>query len=318
MRTVLQRWLDALRRKLYLARLPNISADIIENGRQLWSIDRRLRRVQEALGRIENRQLAAAAVPALGANEFRVYSQWGEDGIIQHLLRHVPIERRIFVEFGVEDYEEANTRFLLTHDNWAGLVIDGDPDNIARLKSSQVYWLHNLKALHAFITRENINALLRDNGVDGEIGLLSIDVDGMDYWIWEAIDSVEPAIVVIEYNSLFGPHEALTVPYDPAFDRRRAHHSLIYYGASLKALWQLGQRKGYALVGCGSAGLNAFFVRRDRLRPPLEELSAEQAYVQGQFCEAHDDQGQRVKMTHAQQAELLRTLPLVRLEAQGT
>lgn len=303
-------------RKLSPARLvPEVLKQVCSLRQQVRYLEQRVRSLQEALGRIEARQIAALPPGAsLQEREFRVYSQWGEDGILQHLTGVVSIERRVFVEFGVESYQEANTRFLLVNDNWAGLVIDGDAGEIEQVRRSREYWLYNLKAAHAFITRENINALLTEHGVSGEIGLLSIDLDGMDYWVWDAIDVIDPAIVVVEYNSRFGPDDAVTVPYDPQFDRRRAHHSLLYYGASLKALALLGKRKGYSLVGCGSAGLNAFFVRND-LRPEcLPEQTPEEAYLVGQFCEAHDADGTRIKMSHEDQMRLVRGLPLVNVE----
>lgn len=283
---------------------------------QLHAVERRLRLLQEGLGRVEARQLAGDDSPDLAAHEFRVFSQWGEDGIIDRLVRHVPIARKLFVEFGVEGYDEANTRFLLVHHNWAGLVIDGSAWGISRVRNSPEYWLYNLKAVEAFITAENINQLLGGNGVAGEIGLLSIDIDGMDYWVWKAIDVVTPAIVVIEYNHRFGIDDAVTVPYDPAFDRWKAHHSILYYGASLKALCQLAAEKGYAFVGCGSAGLNAFFVRRDLRPASVPELSPEAGFVDGQFCEAHNDRGERVKMSLDEQRRLVRSLPLVHLDQQ--
>jgi hypothetical protein len=305
---------DRLRHSLNLHLLPFLNTAQTDSRTLLWGVSRRLRLIQEALGRIEARQCEALNGVGLQAREFRVYSQWGEDGIIQHLVRHVPIPRKIFVEFGVEDYEEANTRFLLINDNWAGLVLDGSADNIQRLKESRLYWRYNLKAAHAFITRENINSLLEDNGVRGEIGLLSIDIDGMDYWVWEAITAVDPAIVVIEYNHLFGPHDAVVVPYDPAFDRHRAHSSLVYYGASLKALCLLGARKGYDFVGCGSSGLNAFFVRRDRRPETVPALSCEEGFVEGQFCEYHDAEGRPAKLSREELQALVRGMPLVTVD----
>ena len=268
-------------------------------------------RMQEALGRIEARQLAALAAQELSANEFQVHSQWGEDGILQHLLRQVPVARKVFVEFGVEDYTEANTRFLLTQNGWSGLVLDGGAANIAAIKKDPIYWRHNLKAAAAFITRENINALLRDNGVSGEIGLLSIDVDGNDYWIWEAIDAVQPALVVVEYNARFGGERAVTVPYDAAFVRSTAHHSMIYYGASLAALVALGRRKGYAFVGANTAGNNAFFVRRELRPDALREVTAAEGFVPCQFRETRDERGRLAFLSAAEEAALLARLPLV-------
>ena len=234
--------------------------------------------MQEALGRLESRQLAEMNSAELANNEFMVYSQWGEDGIIQHLLRHIPIEKKIFVEFGVENYIESNTRFLLVNNNWSGLVIDGSEKNIMYIKNDPIYWKTNLKAEHAFITKENINTLLTKNGISGEIGILSVDIDGNDYWVWDAINVITPAIVIIEYNSLFGPQAKVSVPYDAAFQRTKAHYSNLYFGASLAALCSVAENKGYCFVGSNSAGCNAFFVRRE-LMQNIPSVSAEMGYV---------------------------------------
>lgn len=274
-----------------------------------------LGQMREALGRIEARQCAEKGASSFTAHEFQVYSQWGEDGLIQRLIREVKIARKIFVEFGVETYTEANTRFLLVNDNWSGLVLDGGESNIRTIRRSDVYWRHNLKAVQAFITRENINELLRDNGVTGEIGLLSVDIDGNDYWVWEAIDAVAPALVIVEYNSRFGAERAVTVPYDPKFVRQEAHSSCAYYGASLAALVALGRRKGYAFVGSNTAGNNAFFVRRDLLPATLREVSVAEGYVALQFREARDAQGKLAFMSPEQEAKLVNALPLVEVPA---
>lgn len=275
------------------------------------SLDARIQFIQEALGRIEVRQLSDKCLPELQQNEFKVYSQWGEDGIIQKLLRHITIVRKVFIEFGVQNYIESNTRFLLVNNNWAGLVIDGSQENINFIKQDSIYWRHNLKAECNFITRTNVNSIFEKNGINGEIGILSIDIDGNDYWIWEAINSVDPAIVIVEYNARFGPDRAVTVPYDPKFVRDQAHYSMIYYGASLKALCLLGNRKGYAFVGCNSAGNNAFFVRRDLMVPSLVELSATDGFVQNQFREARDINGELSFLTYDQEVAMLERLPLV-------
>jgi hypothetical protein len=278
---------------------------------RLRSIEERCKKIQEALGRIEGRQLEDLPPSEIHKSEFRVFSQWGEDGILQHLLRHIPISRRVFVEFGVENYTESNTRYLLTKDHWAGLVIDGDPKNIDFIKNEDIYWRYNLKADTAFITRENINDLIRRNGISGEIGLLSVDIDGNDYWVWEAVDVISPSIVVVEYNARFGPQRAVTVPYDPAFVRTTAHHSNIYYGVSLAALCLLGKRKGFSLVGCNSAGNNAFFVREE-LRPiSLPELTPAEGFVRSQFRESRDVDGALTYLSEVQEEAILDKLPLI-------
>lgn len=268
-------------------------------------------RVQEAIGRIETRQIRAINPRDWHAWEFSVYSQFGEDGLLQYLTAQVPIARKLFVEFGAQRYTEANTRLLTVQDHWSGLLLEADGDAVAAIRQNPIYWQFNLKAVQAMVTRENINALLRDNGMSGEIGVLSIDIDGNDYWVWEAITEVQPAIVVIEYNHRYGPERAVTIPYDAQFSRGRAHSSMIYYGASLAALHRLGERKGYALVGCTRAGNDAFFVRRDLLRPPLEARTPGQAFVAGQFRESRDAQGQLLFLSAEEEQAILSTLPLV-------
>lgn len=226
--------------------------------------------------------------------EFKVFSQFGDDGIIQYLIRQLDLgpEWQRFVEFGVEDYSEANTRFLLLNDNWSGLVLDGSSDSMAALRRTSLCWRHELTAIGAFITRENINGLLAGNGFAGKLGILSIDIDGNDYWVWEAIEGVDAAIVITEYNSVFGARHAISVPYDPAFQRMKAHHSALYWGASLAALAHVSQRKGYILAGCNSAGNNAYFIRADLAKAAgLAGLTVEQAFVASKFRESRDESG---------------------------
>jgi hypothetical protein len=199
----------------------------------------------------------------LSEAEFRVYSQWGEDGILEWLIRRLPISSHRFIEFGVADYREANTRFLLVNRNWKGLVMDGSLQNMKRVREEEIYWRHDLSAVCAFIERDNIDRLIAQNGFCGNVGVLSIDIDGNDYWIWEAIDTVKADIVVCEYNAVFGDLHAVSVPYSPNFHRAAAHSSHLYFGASISALCFLARRNGYELVGTNHSGSNAFFVRRD-------------------------------------------------------
>ncbi|HSI62720.1 MAG TPA: hypothetical protein VLE43_06365 [Candidatus Saccharimonadia bacterium] len=231
--------------------------------------------------------------------EFQVFSQWGEDGILQHLIHHLKVPHQSFVEFGVETYTEASTRFLVQKDNWRGLVLDGSEENVARIRQDNLYWRHDLTAVASFITPENINQLIRDAGFAGDLGILSVDVDGMDYWIWKAIDSVNPWIVIVEYNSVFGPDAAVTIPPDASFQRSKAHFSNVFYGASLAALEHLALEKGYVLVGTNSAGNNAFFLRKD-IAGPFLARTAKEAFVEAKFREARDSGG---KLTFASPAE---------------
>ncbi len=216
-----------------------------------------------AIGRLESHLLEVRSPANLEATEFRVFSQFGEDGIIQHLIRTVKPHETTFVEIGTGDYRESNTRFLAQNNNWRGVVIDGGEDHVKFVLGTALSWRHDVEPVSAFVTRENVNELISSNGLSGKIGLLSVDVDGIDYWLWEAIDVVNPAIVVSEYNALWGPDATITVPYDPAFVNSEKHYSQTYFGASLGALVHQATQRGYRFVGCASNGANAFFVRED-------------------------------------------------------
>jgi len=228
--------------------------------------------------------------------EFKVFSQFGDDGIIQYLINRLAPLPDSFVEFGVGNYRESNTRFLLLNDNWRGLVLDRDQNRIEQIQNDKIYWRHTLTAKQAWITRDNINELLRGGGFSGEIGLLSIDIDGNDYWVWEKLDVVDPVIVIVEYNSIFGPNLAVTIPYDPEFARLKAHYSGQFWGASLSALTLLANRKGYSLVGCNGAGNNAYFVRRDKL-DNLRALAAKEAFVDARWRDSRDQNGNLTHLT---------------------
>lgn len=254
-------------------------------------VARQLDELRLAIGRLESRRARSRECTGLRDAEFKVFSQFGEDGIIQYLLARVPIANPTFVEFGVQDYSESNTRFLLGNDGWRGLIIDAGSAHRRFIAERELDWRHDLTAISAFITRENIDGLLRAAGFAGDIGLLSVDIDGNDYWVLEAIEAVSPRILVVEYNALFGPELAVTIPYAPGFERHRAHWSGAYYGASLAGLAELGARKGYGLVGCNSAGNNAFFVRRDVLGD-LPALAPRDAWVMSRFRDSRDERGQ--------------------------
>lgn len=154
--------------------------------------------------------------------------------------------------------------------------------------------MHDLKPVPAFVTTENINTLIRDNGFDGEVGILSIDIDGNDYWVWKAISCVQADIVICEYNSRFGSERAVTIPYDSNFYRTDAHSSNLYFDASIRALTLLGQQKGYALVYGNEIGSNLFFIRRELLNDVVYEKTVEECYVRAKYRQARDPQGKLI------------------------
>jgi len=194
---------------------------------------------------------------------FRGYSQLDEDGMIQEMFKRIGVSQRVFVEFGVGDGTENNTLYLLLS-GWRGLWIDGNEANSAciRRQLAQFMKTGQLTFVQGFVDRDSINQMIGDAHYSGEIDLLSIDIDGNDYWVWEAMSVLQPRAVVIEYNAVFRPPLAIVAEYKKDF----VWDGTSYYGASLKALETLGSRKGYALVGCSLSGINAFFVRQDLVR----------------------------------------------------
>ncbi len=256
------------------------------------------------------RMLDDGPIATLRSSEFRAFSQAGEDGIIQYLISRVPIGKDVFVEFGVEDYTQSNTRFLMMNNNWGGVVIDADEANISHIMKSPLYWSGELTAVKAFINRDNINDLIKSGGVSGDIGLLSVDIDGNDYWVWERIDVVSPRIVVCEYNNLFGSKESVTIPYSPDFVRTKAHYSRLYFGASLKALCTLAEKKGYNFVGCDSFGTNAFFVRKD-VAAEVPAVACEKGYVKNKVRESQDREGRLTFVPGDDRIKLIQDMPVV-------
>jgi hypothetical protein len=248
--------------------------------------------------------------------EFRGFSQWGEDGILDWLVERLPGIPEKFVEFGVENYRESNTRLLLWLRNWRGLVIDGSLPHVNDIRKQDVSWRFDLKAACAFIDRDNINDLISLSEFGDEIGLLSIDVDGNDYWIWQNLNVVKPVIVVCEYNAVFGDLRRITIPYRPDFCRSRAHYSNLYFGASLQALIELGKTKGYTFVGTNSNGCNAFFVRHDRAPAILDSLEDVSSHG-SRFLESRDMTGRLSFVRGGRRVDAIRNMPVFDLDLQS-
>jgi len=242
--------------------------------------------------------------------EFKVFSQWGDDGIIQWLVNSLDFPNKTFIEFGVANYRESNTRFLMMNNNWSGLVMDGSKTNVAQIINSEYFWKYTLSAKAAFIDVENINNLLSSSGLSKEVGILHIDLDGNDYWVWKEIDAISPIVVILEYNSVFGVDRAITTPYEKTFFRTSAHYSNLYWGASLRAFYQLSIEKGYAFIGCNSAGVNAYFVRKDKLNINVREMPLESGYILSMFRDSRDREGKLNYLTEGDRIEAIRGMPV--------
>lgn len=253
-------------------------------------------------------------IASLDEVEFQIFSQRGEDGIIQYIINKIEIPNPVFIEFGVETYVESNTRFLLMNNNWSGLVIDGSKKNINFIKNDFIYWKYNITAVESFITKDNINSLISSYTKIEDIGLLSVDIDGNDYWIWQAIDTIKPRIVICEYNSAFGANKKVTVPYKENFVRNKEHFSELYFGASLAAFCNLADQKGYDFIGTSSAGVNAYFVRKD-LSSPFKKLKESASFNESDNRDSKDIKGNLTFLRHHERLEIIKNKFVFDLEA---
>ena len=196
------------------------------------------------------------------AQRFHIGSQNEEDGITLALINLVGTTNRRFLELG-SGLNGGNTGFLAETCGWTGLMVDGKSRNVARLAARFARYGVDTKAV--WITRDNVNQVACDHHLDGEIDLLSMDLDGNDYWVWRALDACTPRMVILEFNHWFGAERAVTVPYDPAFNRDKSGGRVTrrFYGASLAAFEQLGHEKGYRLVLVEPSAVNAYLLRND-------------------------------------------------------
>ena len=195
--------------------------------------------------------------------DFKVFSQNGEDGIIDYLLFSLQIEKPKFIEIGVGDYYESNTRFLFERSSGDGLIIDIIDNLQKRVEKNIRLWRGNVKILNRKIDSENILATLKEFNFFDNIDLFSIDVDGIDYWILEKMPKKFCKLIVAEYNPYFGSNLEISVPNDKNFDRSKYHHSNLCFGASLKSIINLLDRKGFIFLGTNLFKNNAFFVNSD-------------------------------------------------------
>ncbi len=191
---------------------------------------------------------------------WRAFSQTDEDGMIQEIFQRIGATSRRFLEIGAGDGLENNTAYLLTS-GWSGTWIEADPTRSAAILRNCDAAIRDerLAVIGAAATPDGIDELIRDSGLAGEIDLLSLDIDGNDYHVLRRIEAVRPRVVVVEYNASYRPPVRWIMNYDP--DHR--WDGTNYFGASLSAYEDIMSERGYALVGCNLAGVNAFFVRAD-------------------------------------------------------
>lgn len=242
---------------------------------------------------------------------FRVFSQFDDDGIIQYLIQVLKLEKDgKFIEFGVGDFYESNSHFLLVNNNWSGFVIDGSESNVYKIQNSPIYWKFDIKAIREFVTAENVNELLNKSEFY-KVNYIHIDLDGNDYWVLKSLnlEKFSPDILILEYNSHFGYEREISIPYDPKFYRTDAHFSNQYYGASLLALKNLAEGKGYYFIGCNSAGNNAYFLaneHKDKVKP----MEIRDGFINAKFRDSRNENGDLTYLSRNEAFKLIKGLPV--------
>ena len=234
-------------------------------------------------------------LPNFNDTGFRVYSQNDEDGLLVFIFSLIGFTNKKLIDMAFGSPYGANTTNLLCNWYFHGLLVEGTDvsngkDFFAKHSDTSIY---PPKLVQSWITAENVNQLCLDNGFSGEVDLFSLDIDGVDYWIWKALDAVNPRVVVVEYVNFIPCDKSLTVPYSPNFSRFEIHEDFL--GATLSAFVKLAKEKGYRLVGVNKYGFNAFFVRNDIGKEYLPEISAESCFEHQQAKDGIRDRYPKVK-----------------------
>jgi hypothetical protein len=241
--------------------------------------------------------------------EFKAFSQFGEDGILSWLTRDFCPADRTFVEIGVGSYDEANTRYLASksHNPWKGVIIDCNADHL-NFGIHPDSWKWNVSPVQALVTSSNINDILLENDIRDEIGIFSLDIDSTDYWVWNSVVVIQPKIVVLEFNYVFGPTACVTSLNSNDSRKPVDDRSGQFFGASLQAMVALSAKKGYTFVGTTSTGVNSFFVRDDlvsKIWPGYSPLEVSQQWVDGGFANVRDHKGSLLRLSLAEKQAMI-------------
>ncbi len=273
---------DALRRAI--DRASRVMADSLK---ETLAIDRESYSQQMQRGICNQYQLLRSAgiapYPNIRDAGFRAYSQFEEDGIILYILSMIGFKTRRVVEMCCGSGEECMTTNLILNHGFDGFLFDGSADNIRRaerfFRSKHDCLLYSPVLKAAWITAENVNDLLSESGCAGEVDLFSLDIDGNDYWVWDAIKAIRPRLFVVETHNIIPSDKSLTIEYRPDFNYLdQVGAAQLFRSASLLAMVKLCKRRGYRMIGAHRHGFNVFFLRNDEGQKFFPEVSIEQVH----------------------------------------
>ena len=275
-------------------------------------------RILVATGAIASMRSRYANITNLWDTEIRVFSQWGEDGILTYLLDSLEIWKPKIIEIGAGNFEECNSRFQAEFRNASVYAVDSRSDLKPHVESLEIYWRNTIFPINDHVTPDNVNSHLnvaRHNL--GGLDVFSLDVDGNDFWILQSANLEGISIVVCEYNPVFGDSSSITVPRDDYFSREDKHYSYLYYGMSLRACIELLSSKGYVFCGANLAGNNAFFIESnliDRIKLVIPDPSNLSKFIDWRVRESRNEIGEMSYLTGNEQKKLIGNLKVYDLK----
>ncbi|MDC0627759.1 hypothetical protein OAO99_04230 [Candidatus Pelagibacter sp.] len=256
------------------------------------------------------------SVKKLNDLEFKVFSQNGEDGIIDYLIYSLNINKLKFVEIGVGDYTECNTRFLINSYPFKGLLCDINSKLNDNLKYTFDTHRGSIKVFNNYVNSSNILEILKSNNFHKKLNLFSIDIDSMDYYVIEKLPNEISDIFIAEYNQNFGPNLEVTVPHLDQFDRHKYHYSGQCYGLSLRALINLMKKKGYVFLGCNVECCNAFFIlesKKDLIKLSFPDENDLTSYFNDYVCDVRDKNGKILNISINERLEYIKDCNIIDL-----
>lgn len=264
--------------RLVIERLLNISpasvnSKLTEQKQDIYNTQALQRQLFLHYQNLKNQRLQ---LPKFQDTGLRVYSQNDEDGLLLYIFSLIGFTNKICVDMAFGSPYGANTTNLICNWGFHGLLVEGRGVSTGFFESHKDTFIFPPKLQQSWITTENVNKLCSKNGIEGEIDLFSLDMDGVDYWIWKNLEIISPRVVVVEYLDILGHEKALTVPYKPDFNRFDVHED--FFSASLPAFIKLGKEKGYRLVGVNKYGFNAFFIKNGLGEDILPEIKASECF----------------------------------------
>lgn len=250
-------------------------------------------KIQNGIKTMSSQELNYKKFKSIEEFECKVFSQNGEDGIINFIINRLRIDNPTFIEIGVGDYSEANTRLIYERFHSKGRIFDIIDNFEEKVKKNINYWKGDIKAIQKNINTDNINNLLFDN-CKFSIDIFSVDIDGIDYWIIKQLNRKISKIFIAEYNANFGSELEVTVPNIKNFNRSNYHYSNLCYGISLRSLIKLMKEKGYYFIGANRLKNNAFFINDDYKKEdyfPNILIKDLNYYVKSNMRESRDKNG---------------------------